>query len=72
MRMDRPGSKHLKGRCRSVYGRGNRQISLLEAATNFLEVFNMSGTTRRFTKLLDTRQTLTYAERLEERVPAWG
>ena len=28
--------------------------------------------TRRFTKLLDTRQTLTHAERLEERVPAWG
>jgi hypothetical protein len=28
----------------SVYGRGNSQISLLEAATNVLQVFNMSAT----------------------------
>ena len=45
--MDKEGCKHLGGGYGSVYGRGNSRISLLEAATNVLEVFNMSATMAR-------------------------
>jgi len=38
---------HLRGGYRSVYGRGNSRISLLEASTNVLYVFNMSATMAR-------------------------
>ena len=45
--MDETGFNHLRGGYGSVYAWGNSQISLLEAATNFLKVFNMSATIAR-------------------------
>jgi hypothetical protein len=38
---------HLTGGYGTIYGRGHSQISVFEAATNFLEVFNMSATKAR-------------------------
>jgi hypothetical protein len=34
--VDETGFNHLRGGYRSVYGRGNSRISLLEASTNVL------------------------------------
>jgi hypothetical protein len=45
--VDKVGFNHLRGGYGSVYGRGNSRISLLEAATNVLLVFNMSATMAR-------------------------
>jgi hypothetical protein len=42
--VDEAGFNHLSGGCGCVYGRCNIRISLLEAATNVLQVFNMSAT----------------------------
>ena len=46
-RVDETGFNHLRGGYRSVYGRGHSRISVFEAATNFLKVFNMSATMAR-------------------------
>ena len=45
--MDETGIDHVRGGYGSVYGRGNSRISLLEAATYGLQVFNMSATMAR-------------------------
>jgi hypothetical protein len=45
--VDKAGFNHLKGGYGSVYGEGNSRISLIEAATNFSYVFNMSATRAR-------------------------
>jgi hypothetical protein len=45
--VDKAGFNHLRGGYGSVYGRGNSQISLFEAAINVLSVFNMSATMAR-------------------------
>ena len=45
--MDEPGFNHLGESYGRVYGCGNCRISLLQAVTNFLEVFNMSATVAR-------------------------
>jgi len=41
--VDKPGFTLLGGDYRSVYGRGNSQISFREAAANFLYIFDMSA-----------------------------
>jgi len=41
------GINHLRGGYGCIYGRGNSRISLLDAATNVLYVFNMSATMAR-------------------------
>jgi hypothetical protein len=45
--VDIPVFKHLREGYRSVYGGGHCRITLLDAATNFLYVFNMSATMAR-------------------------
>jgi len=46
-RVDGTGFDHLRGGYGSIYGRGHSRISVFEAATNFLYVFNMSATMAR-------------------------
>ena len=45
--MDETGVNHLGEGYRSVHGRGKSPISLVEAATNGVNVFNMSATMER-------------------------
>jgi len=40
-RLDKTDTNYLRGGYGSIYGWGNSRISLLEAATNFLKLFNM-------------------------------
>jgi hypothetical protein len=45
--VDEAGCNHLREGYGSVYCRGNSRISLLEEASNVVQVFNMSATMAR-------------------------